>query len=233
MTDDEQTGIIRYNTDLFNPDTIERFADHYMQLLENCLKFPDVPIENQEILTQVERQKIHFDWQGEEEPIPESTGIHHLIETQALVSPKATAIRFMDEEISYQDLNHRADQLAARLISLGVGAEVVVGVSVPRSIEMMIGLLGILKSGGAYLPIDPEYPEERIQYIADDSGIEILITHNSVKHQFAEFGGQVLTIDALENDDPIGPPESGFQFKASRLRNLHLWLNRQTQGHRY
>ena len=125
--------------------------------------------------------------------------VHGLIERQVKVNPRATALIFGDQQLSYGELNVRSNQLAHHLIRLGVKPEVKVGIAVERSIEMVVGLLGILKAGGAYVPLDPEYPQERLGYMIEDSGIDLLLTQSWLKGALPLTGSlRVLELDTLD-----------------------------------
>ncbi|WP_148906934.1 amino acid adenylation domain-containing protein, partial [Nitrosomonas communis] len=128
--------------------------------------------------------------------------VHRLFEQQALMRPEATALIFNDTELSYAELNRRANRLAHRLIALGIKPESRVGIAVERSIDMIVGLLAILKSGGAYVPLDPDYPRERLHHMVADSAIELLLTQNSVKDSIPEpLSGNVLVLDTWDATD--------------------------------
>ena len=130
---------------------------------------------------------------------PDAQPIHQLIERQAAETPAATALVFEDQSLSYVELNARANQLAHYLIGLGVKPETRVGIAMERSIEMVVGLLAILKAGGAYVPLDPEYPSERLAFIADDSGIELLLTQQHLRESLLVADGlSVVELDRLD-----------------------------------
>ena len=114
--------------------------------------------------------------------------VHRLIERQVEARPEAVALIFGDSELSYAELNRRANRLAHRLIALGVGPEMKVGIAVERSIDMIVGLLAILKAGGAYVPLDPEYPQERLNYMVTDSAIGLLLTQSHIRARIPHAG---------------------------------------------
>lgn len=169
-------GHIEYNTDLFRSDTIERMAEHFRILLEAVAVNPDEPLSQLPIMTRLERDQILFEWNATAADYAAEKCVHELFQDQVARTPDAIAIEFMDERITYRELNRRSNQLAHYLVGLGVGPEKLVGICVDRSIEMVVGLLGILKAGGAYVPLDPTYPQERLQLILDDGGISVLVT---------------------------------------------------------
>jgi amino acid adenylation domain-containing protein len=173
-------GHIDYSTDLFERDTIERMAGHYQRLLEGIVADPDQPIATLPILTETERHKILVEWNDTAADYPKDRCIHELFEEQVERIPEAIAVEFEDRQITYQELNRRANQLAHHLIGFGIGPEKLVGICVERSIETVVGLLGILKAGGAYIPLDPSYPEERLRFMIKDAQVSVLLTQTTI-----------------------------------------------------
>ena len=188
---DELGGSLEYNADLFDGATIERMAGHFTTLLEGIVADPDLPIGRLPMLTAAERQQI-AEWNRVPQVDDElETGAgftldccaHDLFAAQAAATPDAVAVIVaageiaQDVRISYAELDRRANQLAHHLRSLGVGPETVVGICVDRSLEMVVGLLGIMKAGGAYLPLDPTYPADRLAFILADAQVPVLLTH--------------------------------------------------------
>ena len=165
---------LKYNTDLFESATIERMATHFENLLSAIVENPQQPVGKLPLLSGEERQQLLFEWNDTQSEYPRDKCIHELFEEQVEKNPDAIAVVFEDEQLTYGELNQRANQLAHYLSSLGVKAETLVGICVERSLEIVIGLLGILKAGGAYVPLDPNYPEERLSYMLDDSQVSVL-----------------------------------------------------------
>ncbi|MEO8383144.1 MAG: amino acid adenylation domain-containing protein, partial [Acidobacteriota bacterium] len=170
-------GILEYSTDLFDRSTIERFIAHYALLLEAIVEDPHQRISRYELLTEDERQRVLVEWNHNAIPYPQHLTLHGLFEEQAARTPEAVAIFFEHEQLTYHQLDARANQLAHSLLARGVGPEARVGLCVERSPAMLIGLLGILKAGGAYVPIDPSYPQARIDYIAADANANCVLTN--------------------------------------------------------
>ena len=168
--------IWEYSTALFDEATILRMADHYQMLLEAMATNPEKKISQLSILTESERHQMLGNWNETQANYPKDKCIQELFEEQAEKTPDATALVFEERQLTYQDLNNRANQLAHHLRTLGVGPDVLVGVCVERSIEMVIGLLGILKAGGAYLPLNPADPKERIKFMLENGGVKVLLT---------------------------------------------------------
>ena len=176
-------GVWEYNTDLFDTGTIERMTGHFVTLLEGIVANPLERISQLPLLTAVEQQQLLIEWNDTQVDYPQDKCIHQLFEEQCLRTPDAVAVVFENQQLTYHELNCRANQLAHYLQSLGVGADVLVGLCVERSLEMIVGILGILKAGGAYVPLDPEYPQNRIQFMLKDSGTSVLLTQSFLLDQ--------------------------------------------------
>ena len=146
-------------------------AGHLQSLLEAIVADPDQSIATLPILMEAERHQILVEWNDTAADYPKDKCIHQLFEEQVEQRPDAIAVEFEDEQITYRELNRRANQLAHHLISLGAGAEAPVAICVERSLELVVGLLGILKAGGAYVPLDPAYPRDRLTFMLQDSQV--------------------------------------------------------------
>ncbi len=193
---DRVINYIEYNTDLFTAESMARFAEHFRVLMESLVAQPDRPIAELPMLTSAERQQLLAEWNDNQLPYPADQCMHQLFEAQAERTPEAVAVVYKQEQLTYAELNHRANQLAAQLRALGVGPEVLVGLCVERSLEMVLGLLGILKAGGAYVALDPEYPRERQAFMLRDAGISILLTQPDIADTLPTEGLTVLYLDA-------------------------------------
>ena len=178
LTDKEYgiAGHIEYSTDLFSCGTIERMARHFQKVLEGIVADPDRAINNLPILSEPERHQILVEWNATTAVFSKEKCIQQLIEGQAMRTPDVIALEYQDKRVTYRDLNRQANQLAHYLIRAGAGRGKVVGLLVERSIEMVVGLLGILKAGAAYLPLDPAYPPERRDFMLKDTQCSILLT---------------------------------------------------------
>ncbi|WP_129780154.1 non-ribosomal peptide synthetase [Peristeroidobacter soli] len=173
---------LTYSTDLFDRATVERMCAHWVELLKRMSERSDVAIGSVALLGTRERALLSH-WGINERRFDALPPVHALIEQQARRSGEAIALAQGDVPLSYAELNRHANQLAHRLIALGVRAETRVGIAIERRPEMVVGLLAVLKAGGAYVPLDPSYPAERLDYMRRDSGIEILLTTRTVRER--------------------------------------------------
>jgi len=189
-------GKIEYKTDLFDVTTIERMLGNLITLLEGIVANPNQNISQLPLLTEKERHQLLVEWNNTIVDYPKDKCVHQLFEEQVEKTPDAVAVVFGEQQLTYRELNRRANQLAHYLQKLGVKPETLIGISVERSLEMLIGLYGILKAGGAYLPIDPTYPVERIEYMLEDSQVPILLTQNHMKENFKNYAGHILCLDS-------------------------------------
>jgi len=173
-----------YNADLFEPATIERLAAHFETLLDGLTSAPDEPIWSLPLLTEAERRQLLVEWNATETPFDPHYAAewpaHRLIEAQAARAPEAVAISLGEATLTYGELDRRANQLAALLQARGVRPDTLVGVCLEPSLEMVVAVLGVLKAGGAYLPLEPRYPAERLRFMLQDSGTALVLTQSSL-----------------------------------------------------
>lgn len=196
------SAALKYNTDIFDHNTIERMAGHFKMLLKGIVDNPSQKISELPILTEEERHKLLVEFNNTKAEYPKDKCVHQLFEEQAEKIPDAVAVVFEDKQITYKELNEKANQLAHHLQTIGVGPEVFVGICTNRTIEMIAGILGILKAGGAYIPMDPDYPADRLSFYLQDAGAEILLTQ---KEPWDSFSGRIesdslKTIIYLDNN---------------------------------
>ena len=198
-----------YRTDLFNTETIERMAEHFENLLAAIVQNPDRAVSELPLLGEAERARLLQAWNSECD-FPVSVCIHQRFEEQVKRTPENAAVSFEGENLSYAELNARANQLARYLVRMGVGPDVLVGLCVERSLDMVVAILGILKAGGAYLPLDPRYPKDRISFMVEDAKPPVIITQYELKESLPDVAGQVLALDAdwveIEREDPSELP---------------------------
>ncbi len=192
---EELQGYCIYKSDLFAPQTIERMMDNFVTLLEGIAVNPQQSISQLPLLSEAELQKLLVEWNDTVSDYPAHKCIHQLFEEQVERTGDAVAIVFEGEQLTYRQLNQKANQLAHYLQSLGVGPEVLVGIFIKRSIEMVVGLLAILKAGGAYVPLDPSYPSDRLAYMLEDAAMPVLLTSESVWDCLPEHQAQVVCLD--------------------------------------
>jgi amino acid adenylation domain-containing protein len=188
-------GSLEYSTDLFDEATIIRLSQHLRTLLECIVAHPEKSVSDLSILTEREQHQLLIDWNDTKRDYPRDKCIHRLFEEQVEKTPEAIAVVFEDKQLTYRELNQRANQLAHYLVNLGVGPEILVGICVERSSEMIIGLLGILKAGGAYVPLDPCFPKERLAFICEDTRIQVLLSQERVLQILPHFTGQIVCLD--------------------------------------
>ncbi|WDZ59769.1 non-ribosomal peptide synthetase [Paenibacillus polymyxa] len=208
MPDRELEIKFSYNALTYNKNAIKQLAAHLIQMMEQVIQNPNIRVSEIDILTAEEKQQLLFDFNDTRRPYPSDHTIHHGFELQAEKTPDAVAIVFENRELTYRELNIKANQLASKLRKLGVTPDTIVGILTERSPEMIIGILGILKAGGAYLPLEPSYPQERIMFMLQDSGSEILLTLSNKGKQMNtfDFSGTVLDladISSYDSDDFI------------------------------
>jgi amino acid adenylation domain-containing protein len=190
-----------YASDLFDASTMERLGRRYVDLLRALGERPGQPVADIDLLAEDDK-KLLGDWgvHASGDAMPEL--VHHMMEQQAKTNPQAIAVIFDDLELSYADLNRRANRLAHRLIRLGIKPETRVGIAVERSVEMMVGLLAILKAGAAYVPLDPGYPQDRLSYMVEDSRISLVLSQSHIKaHVLHSPELDILELDTLDLDD--------------------------------
>jgi amino acid adenylation domain-containing protein len=184
-----------YNTSLFDASTIERWLGHYHSLLKGIASNQAESLQNLPLLTEAERHQLMVEWNQNVLQIPRGRTLVQAFEIQAGSTPHARAVSCNGQHLTYEELNHRASQVAHCLIRNGVGPEVLVGLYFERSLDMLVAILGILKAGGAYVPMDPEYPTERVAAILEDARARIVLTQKSLAGKLPSFSGSVINLD--------------------------------------
>ncbi len=198
----EVVGKLKYNTDLFEAETIQRMAKHFSTLLKSIVNDPDAKVADLDLLEETEKRWLIHDLNKTETPFPAEKCMHQFFEDRVdqypdniAVSMPALAELGRPATYTYRELEVRANQLAHLLQSMGAKPEVKIGLCVKRSPEMIIGILGVLKSGAAYIPLDPEYPMERLAYIIDDADVDIIITMEDAAEHIPTEGKQLIFLD--------------------------------------
>jgi amino acid adenylation domain-containing protein len=207
-------GQVEYATDLFDATTITRLVEHLCVLLEGIVAAPQVRVSELPLMSAAERHRLLVDWNDTKSAYPREMCAHELFAEQAAKTPEAIAVVFADRELSYGELDRRANQLAQHLSGLGVGPEVVVGLCVERSLETVVGLLGILKAGGAYLPLDPDYSRERLGYMLEDARAAVVVTMAGLADRLPAYRGHTVALDAdwaAIAQQSATPPTAGAQ----------------------
>ncbi len=212
------SGTLEYNTDLFFPSTISLMLNHFRHLLELVIENPNSNIAAIPLLEGSEYKRIIYDWNKTSAPYPSNQTVPLWFEQNVEHHPNDPAVLFVPQSqdgtekqvLSYLELNRRANQLARFLQKLDVGPEIPVGISLERSIEMMIGIMGVLKAGGTFVPIDPAYPVSRIAHMLDDSGVRVVLTQQHLVEK-------LRTVSFVHEDLPSGRNHPGAQLNFVRL----------------
>ncbi|HEX7239909.1 MAG TPA: amino acid adenylation domain-containing protein, partial [Longimicrobiaceae bacterium] len=190
-------GALEYRTDLWDGATIERMAGHFRRLLEGVAAGPDRRLSDLPLFGDAERLSILTRWGVSGAAPVDGRCVHELFAEQAARTPGAVALVFEGRVLTYGELDRGANGLAHRLAARGVGPEVKVGLFVERSLEMVVGLLAVLKAGGAYLVVDPEYPAERIAFMLADARVPVLLTQEPLLRRLPETGAEVVPLDGV------------------------------------
>ncbi len=189
------SGAIEYNTDLFDRETVERFAEHFGNLCAAVAENPDTALGMIPLLSEHEQERLLRTWNATGTAVDLDHCIHELVEAQVDRTPDAVALSFKDRRLTYAELEGRANQLAHYLRELGAGPESLVGVCMERSPELIVALLGVLKAGAAYVPMDPRYPRERLEFMAEDAQVAALITESTVADAAPQNAPHVVWMD--------------------------------------
>ncbi|MFY2561290.1 amino acid adenylation domain-containing protein [Corallococcus terminator] len=185
-----------YNTDLFEPASVARFARGFRAMLQGLVAAPQRLLHQLPVLTSTEHYQLTFTWnERNRAAYPREHLVHQLFEQQAAARPEKTAVEFEGQYLTYATLNQRANQLAHHLRALGVGPGVLVGALLERSPEMLVALLGILKAGGAFVPLDPAYPTERLRFLVEDSRAAVVVTQAALSERLPAMDTKVVRLD--------------------------------------
>jgi amino acid adenylation domain-containing protein/thioester reductase-like protein len=206
-------GMWEYSTELFDRATVARLGRHFRKLLEGAAADPRQRLSELPLLDEAERQLLLVSWNHTRTDYPRDLCLHQLIEAQAARTPDAVAVAWAEERLSYRELDQRANRLAHKLRGLGVGPEVVVGICLERGPDLVVAILGVLKAGGAFLPLDPAYPADRLAFLVHDARARVLITHQEFLPALPTQEAAVLCLDAPA---PVGA--ANWEGQASRER---------------
>ncbi len=199
-------AVAEYRTDLFDHSTIERLLGHYQVLLEGIVEDADRRLSDLPLLSQAERRQLQA-WNDTQAPFSEHACLHQLFEAQAARTPEAIAAVYEDQQLSYRELSQRSNQVAHALGALGVRPGRLVGVALHRSLDLLVALLGVLKTGAAYVPLDPSYPPERLSFMLADARPVVLLTSREIgdwrletdaapKSPISNLQSQIIDLDA-------------------------------------
>lgn len=222
------SGFLEYSTDLFKRETAEMLIYRLLRLLDGAISEPNQHIGLLDILAPDERQKLLVDWNGSSEEI-EQTSIPALLEEQVRKYPHNIALVYGDTSLTYEAINEKANQLAHLLIAKGIGPEQFVALAMPRSLEMVVGLIAVLKAGAAYLPLDPEYPNDRLTFMLQDAQPACVLTSSSVATKLPEMHDirQIIldeesTIEELVQHSTLNPTDSDLIQSLSPLNSAYI-----------
>ncbi|MFD3337522.1 AMP-binding protein, partial [Streptomyces sp. NPDC058700] len=213
-------GFLEFAFDVFDESTAASVAARLVRLLEQVADDPDLPVSAIELLTAEERHRILTEWNDTARPLPQDT-LPEAFQRQAARSPEAVAVMSGGTELSYGELNARANRLARQLIGLGAGPERLVALALPRTEEMVVGLLAVLKSGAAYLPVDPAHPAERIELVLGDARPALLVTDTAIADRLPDTGVPRLVLDAPGTAAALAAHDAADLDDAERAAPLH------------
>jgi len=212
IAEDGSKAQLVFDANRLAEDKAEKLLSQFESILANISKAPQSPIGELELLTQEEKKLLLETWNDTAVNYDNSACIHHLFEQRVKQHPNATALVFEDNALSYAELNTAANHLASVLIEKGIGTNDLVGVNVSRSIDLMIATLGVHKAGAAYVPLDPDFPAERIAYMVEDAGMRLVITQESIKAELPKSEAEVICVDSLgETDSDCGNPDVAME----------------------
>jgi amino acid adenylation domain-containing protein len=198
-TQTELMSRLDFNSDIFTQTTMERFANHLCVLLDGVLKNPDTSITVLPLLAESERRQLLYEWNTTETDFARTRGMHELFEQQVVRTPGRTALEYADNRLTYEELDKRSNRLARFLQECGAGPGRIVGISLERSFAMVEGVLAILKCGAAFVPLDPDFPQERLSYMISDAHIRILVTDEAVSGRLPACDARIISLDRDAN----------------------------------
>ena len=187
---------LSYNTELFEEGSIRRLLGHLQNILESFIADPEQRLSELSLLTAGEEKQVLHDWNQTQAQLPQRLTIDYLFYQQVKRTPSAVAVSDERQQLTYAELNARANSLAGRLRRLGVGPEVLVGIMMERSVEMVVALLAVLKSGGAYVPLDVRYPQERLRFMMEDAALKVVIVQAAPEVEVLATGIEVISVNS-------------------------------------
>jgi amino acid adenylation domain-containing protein len=199
---DHMIGIVEFSTDLFKEETVLRMFDHFLMLLESIVEDPYKPIAQLKIMSDSEVQQVLMDWNQTGTYQKSAKCLHQLFEEQVEQTPDEPAVILKNSVLTYRKLNALANGFAHQLRDQGVGPDVAVGICMERSLEMIVGVLGVLKAGGGYVPLDPTFPEERLSYILEDTNAPVILTQSALQGLLQKTKAHLILCDQLQDITP-------------------------------
>jgi natural product biosynthesis luciferase-like monooxygenase protein len=198
---------VAYDSKRLPDNKAEKLVRQFESILANIADTPQNTVGELELLTQEEKKQLLETWNDNSVDYDDNVCIHHLFEQRVQLHPDATALVFEDKKLSYAELNTAANQLARLLIEKGIGCDDLVGVHVNRSLDLMIATLGVQKAGAAYVPLDPDFPSERIAFMVEDAGMSLIVTQENIRAELPESKAEIICVDGLDRDgnDPGNP----------------------------
>ena len=214
-------GSVQYCSDLYSPETIERMKMHFTALLKAVVTNPEGKVGKLQMLGEEERQTLTALYNNKTVSYPKQKSVIDIFEEQAQKTPQATAVVFEEEQLTYQELNERANELAHQLKSKGIKEETLVPLFIERSADMITGMLGIMKAGGAYIPIDTEFPASRISYMLEDTQAKIIVSSKESRRKLEDIEGiEKLTVIAIDEESKEDKDNKGSNENKQNKENL-------------
>jgi amino acid adenylation domain-containing protein len=200
--------LLEYNTDLFDHGTATRMLEQMRTLLEGIVAAPERQVRELPLLSEAARRQLLVDWNATRVDYPREATLPSLFEAQVERTPEAVAVEYQGQTLTYRELNTRANQLAHHLRAYGVGPESRVGLCLARSLELIVGILGILKAGGTYVPLDPSYPADRLSFMLQDTGVMVIVTQEDLADELPAQGSLFVCLDADWDQVQVQPGEN-------------------------
>ncbi|RKH37600.1 non-ribosomal peptide synthetase, partial [Corallococcus sicarius] len=220
VTPEGLSGAFEYNADLFDAPTLERMAGHLQHLLRAAVAQPALPLSRLPLLPEAEAHQLLREWNATHATFPGEDCLHHAIEAQALRTPDALAVLDDTRTLSFRELDAHANRLAWHLLRQGAGPEARVGLCLERGVDQVVAVLAILKTGAAYVPIDPAYPRERQAFVVQDSGARLVVTQGHLAPRFDAPGGAVVCLDDPGVREALGRESASALPDAGRAEQL-------------
>ncbi|MHC5858902.1 non-ribosomal peptide synthetase [Nostoc sp.] len=217
--------VFDYNAEMFDASTIERMLGHFKNLLEGIVTNPDLPISELPLLTAGEQHQVLVDWHGKQANYPQNTCIHQWFEAQAKRTPNNIAVSFENQQLTYQELNQRANQLARYLQTLGVKSGVLVGLNVEPCLDAIVGLLGVLKAGGTYVSIAPTSGQDGLAFILEDAQISLVLTQSSLVAKLSGHQAQVICLDTDWEGIAVHSTENLAYYTTDRILACVMYVS--------